>query len=70
MVLDKHDLSSDVETDGPLNQHKSHGGQQGGKPTATVRPANGTESRRRDERGMKEVVGDMSNKKKIVNIYI
>ena len=64
MVLDKHDPSSDVETDGPLNQHKSHGEQQGGKPTATVRPANGSESHRRDERGIKEVLGDMSDKKK------
>jgi len=55
MVLDKHDLSSDVETDGPPNQHKSHGEQQGGKPTATVRPANGSELHRRDERGIFEI---------------
>ena len=53
MEMDKQDLSSDVETDGPVNHHQSHSKPQGGKPTATVHPANGGESHGQTERGIK-----------------
>ena len=52
MEKGQHDLPSDVEADGPLNHRQTNSEPQGGKPTATVRPANGTESHRCTERGI------------------
>jgi len=54
MEKDKHDLPSDVEVDGPLNHRQTNSEPQGGKPTATVRPANGIESHQHIERGLTE----------------
>jgi len=66
--MDECNLSSDVEVDGPLNQHQTHS-KQGGKLTATLCPVNGSELQRQTERGIKNL-GDVSKRKDYINSYI
>lgn len=66
--MDECNLSSDVEVDGPLNQHQTHS-EQGGKLTATLFPVHGSQLQRQNERGIKNL-GDVSKRKDYINSYI